>query len=118
MGTVALGHLPISVQKHVNAKLGIVYLSSQSLSHIREKHKVELMDMLCLPDMISSGLWIGEAHGRACVVYSDPNTQRRYISAIKVANQGYEVFLTTFHLCRQRQTASLLKRGAILQKHK
>lgn len=74
--------------------------------------------MLCLPVMIRNGLWIAETNGRACVVYSDQNTNKRYISAIKVAAKGYEVYLTTFHLCRPRQTASLLKRGTILQTHK
>ena len=117
-GAIAFGHLPEQVAEHIGSRLGIVYISYDSLLHIMEKHKILMLEMLCLPDMMSNGLWIGERANQACVVYSDPNSGKRFIGAVKVAAQGYEVYLKTFHICRKRQTASLLRRGRVLQNHK
>jgi hypothetical protein len=38
--------------------------------------------------------------------------------AVKSAAMGYEIYLSTFHLCGPRQAAALLKRGPILQHQK
>lgn len=73
-----------------------------------------MFDMLCLPEMIQQGLWIGEKDRSACVLHFHPETGRQYKGAIKAAAEGYETYITAFHRVKARQRKSILKRGAIL----
>ncbi|WP_368465714.1 hypothetical protein [Hoeflea sp. TYP-13] len=102
----------------MGAQLDLVYLSSASLEHILEKHgDVEMLDLLVLPKLLETGLWIGDRPNTCSIAFQHPDDGNRYISAIKSAADGYEHYITTFHRCGKRQTKSLLKRGPVLRKH-
>ncbi len=117
---IEVGRLPIEVAQHISASLRNVYLSNYSLVHIMQDHPdVTFMDLLIITPMLADGLWIAERKpNMACVSYVHPETGIRYIGAVKCAAGGFEVYLSTFHRSRKRQTTSLLKRGPILQSHK
>ncbi len=122
-----MGHLPQSVTTFISAALPYVYLSNYSLTHILEKHgDVSRFDLLCIPMMLSDGLWVGQKDrlgpdgkpNSACVSFVHPETAVRYAGSVKSAAGGFEVYLNTFHRTKPRQTRSTLKRGPILQTHK
>lgn len=95
--------------------MGIAYLSCSSLHHILQKHPdIRMLDMLCLPQMIKHGKWIGDRAKEACVIYDHPETGTRYKSAIKAVGEGYETYLSTFHRLDERQHKSILKRGNVI----
>ncbi|TIR25112.1 MAG: hypothetical protein E5X34_10510 [Mesorhizobium sp.] len=115
LAAISIGHLPPAVSAYLKCPLGIAYLSSFSLTHILRKHPdVSMMDMLCLPAMIKSGLWVADKRGCACVFYVHPETAKQYKSAIKAAGGGYETYISTFHRCNDRQRQSIVSRGGIL----
>jgi hypothetical protein len=123
-GSIELGYLPQTVADYLKSPLGIAYLSAESLKHILDKHQKDkpleaaLLEMLCLPAMIKNALWIGEPARTACMTYLDPGSGKQFKGAVKSAAMGYEIYLSTFHLCGPRQAAALLKRGPILQHQK
>jgi len=45
-------------------------------------------------------------------------TGRRIKIACKIARGGYEIWISSIHLTRQKQTKSLVHRGIIIQSHK
>lgn len=110
-GSVNVCYLPPAVSLYLNCPLSIAYISSLSLNHILEKHPdIKLIDMLCLPWMIQYGIWLPDKEKSACVLYLNPDTGKRFKSAIKSAGDGYETYITTFHQCKTSQWNSLLGR--------
>jgi len=110
--------LPACVRTYLGSPLGIAYLSQESLAHILRDHpKTDLLEMLCLPAMLAKGHWVGDRAKAACVFYRDPASGRIFKSAVKCV-AGFEIYVTTFHICTEKQTRSIIKRGATLQVQK
>lgn len=115
LAAIPIGHLPAPVAVHIGCPLAIAYLSCQSLLHILKAHPdIELMEMLCLPEMVKNGLWVADGKRTAAVIYVHPETGRQYKSAIKAAGEGYETYLGTFHRIKRRQRETILRRGEVL----
>jgi hypothetical protein len=118
LGAVNAGLVPFEVSEHFGCKQSFAYLSSDSLKHILKKHpETDLLDLLCMPDMVQSGLWIADRPNAACVIYKRPDTGLLYASGLKVAGEGYELYMGSFYRITERQIASKRGRGAVLREH-
>lgn len=114
-GAVQVADLPRAVAEYIGCQLGFAYISGESIRHILKKHPdVELVDMVCLPDMVRRGLWVEEPGRTACVLYDHPIRGLRFKAAIKAAGDGFETYIGTFHRVAPRQTRSVLRRGRVL----
>jgi hypothetical protein len=97
-----------------------VYLSRASLQkNIRKHPDVSMLEYLRLPIVIADGLIVTDRREPNCVVavYNIPNSKVRYKAIVKCAAGGYDLWVTTFHRLKPRQTKALLKGGQILKTH-
>jgi len=120
IGSVIAGYLPGVVAKHFGCHLGIAYLSRRSLEHILANHKdIQLLDILQMPEMIRSGLWIADKPNSACVIYTPPDRDGmfHYASGLKVTGGGFEPYMSSFYRIGRRQIDAKRRRGIILQEH-
>jgi hypothetical protein len=69
---------------------------------------------VALPAVINRGLVIREIR---CLVASYLHEETRYIATMKRA-PSCEIWITTFHRSKPKQTKALLKRGEVLRTHK
>ena len=76
-------------------------------------------DIITIPYGLQKGLFIGDERFPHMVVvnYLYPDNLTRYKVVLKCARQGRELWISTFHRLRPRQTKSLLKRGIIIKAH-
>jgi hypothetical protein len=98
----------------------IVYLSRDSLKHIRDKHPdLSNLDLLMMSPAIENGLLIREANKPyvlAC--YQHPEDEaRRFKVNIKAARGETDLWVHSFHRTHPRQTQALLRRGLKLRDH-
>ena len=116
---IEVGQLPDDVITRLGWKLPHVYLSADSLQHIYTKPDISHFDVLLLPLAISNGLLIHETARPEYVLssYKRADGHQRYITVMKMAQDGCEIWIKSFHRARVRQTRSLLKRGSILKTH-
>jgi hypothetical protein len=113
-----IGQIPRNVLSTLGWDMPWVYLSTESCIHIFEKHPdLQEFDVLALPAVINRGLLIREKHRSSCLVASYVHEGTRYIATMKRA-ATYEIWITTFHRSKPKQTKALLKRGEILRDHK
>lgn len=98
-----------------------VTLSTASFLHIRGEHPdIELSEFEYLPLAIANGLAIFENSRPNCVIlsYQSPIPAKRFLVPIKCVNKGTEIFVSSFHRGRNRQTRSLLRRGEAVRLHR
>ena len=117
---IVIGEVPFAVQQVLQLRVPNVYLSPESLSHIKVRHPdVGDFDLLLLPMAISRGLLVREIAKpnviQAC--YQDPESYKRFVAVMKITNRDSEIWLQSFHRLKKRQTAQILKRSTILKKH-
>jgi hypothetical protein len=118
---IRVGEFPIEVAKLLNLKNHNVYLSRNSLLHIQKTHPdIDHFTLLNLPFGIERGLLVQEKAKPHIVLSSfiESATNTRFISALKITQQGTEVWVSSFYRSSDRQTKSILQRGIILQNHK
>lgn len=119
---IGVGELRQEVITTLGWPSGIVYLSRETLFHVRERHPETTDIELCLVSLaLRNGLIVAEDHRPNFVVvsYQHPeHPDRRYKASLKLASSRFDIWLTTFHRTARRQTRALLKRGRILQRHK
>lgn len=116
-----VGRLDPLTANLIGATTPIVFLSRESLQHIRHRHPVlTAEEYLLLPAVIRNGLIIKETRRPTHIVISFQGAEeiRRYITVIKVTRGGHELYVKTLHRARERQTKALLTRGRILRNHK
>lgn len=118
-GTLAVGPLPNEVASHFGCRIGIAQLSHRSLHHILDDHSdIDLLTLLCMPEMIRKGLWIADRPNGACVVYQPPDQwELFYASGLKVVGDGFEPYMGSFYRIGKRQIAAKRKRGVVLREH-
>ena len=115
-----------SVERDIAIALGVectreVKLSRESYAHIKSEHpEITYPEFELLPDAIRNGLVIREGGSprKASICYQNPNRHQRYIATIQSTGLGDEMFCTTFHRARPRNTRSKIKRGKIIRNHK
>jgi hypothetical protein len=118
---IRVGAIPMEVAKFLSLKNHNVYLSRYSLIHILKDHPdIDHFALLNLPFAIERGLLVQERAKPHIILSSflDTANRIRFISAMKIAQQGTEIWLSSFYRSSGRQTKSILRRGVILQNHK
>jgi hypothetical protein len=118
-GNTPVAAIPREVSDYLGCKQTLAYFSSQSLRHALEEHSdLDLMEFLCMPDMVRHGLWITDrkVRNKAVVIYHVPEA-RRYISALKVTGEGFEPYMCSFYRLRDRDYRAKLRRGDVLRPH-
>jgi hypothetical protein len=102
---VWVGAIPWSVSVQLKIANPNVYCDYDQLQHIIKEHShVTPISLLHLPFVISRGLLIQETvrpHIIRCS-YQDPASHRRFVAAVKIANQNTEVWLSTPNYQLQR----------------
>jgi hypothetical protein len=117
---VVVGQIPYDVAIKLSLRNHNIYLSGNSLEHILQDHSdISLIDLLHLPFAVSRGLLVREKAKQNVIVasYLDHETGRRFISALKIAQAGTEIWVSSFYRSKARQTKRLLSRGEILKTH-
>lgn len=119
--SVAVGTLPLEVRRYFGRSHDIVYLSSESAAHILEQHgdHIEAQDLLRIPKILETGLWISEKQRPewCSVFHYSSQSQDRFVAAVKVTKDRRECFLTTLHRAKKRQIRSKMRRGDVLRSH-
>jgi hypothetical protein len=114
---VAVGPLPPVAVTFLGAAFPTVYLSAQSLRHIESCHPdISELELVCASAAIWDGLLIGYEN-IVIASYLNPDSGQRYKAAVKSAQGGFDLWLTTFHRLSPRQTKRLLRRGTVLKPH-
>lgn len=120
-GIHQVGELSDDIIRAVGWHSPHVYLSKDSLEHIAKEHDdVTDYDLLHIPLVLRAGLIVWERKDPRFLMasYFRGDVSRRYMCSIKGANNGYEIWVSTFHRMRPRQVRSMLKRGVKLRDHK
>jgi hypothetical protein len=116
-----VGVIPNKVAEILELKNPNVYLSRFSLMHIQAAHPdIDNFTLLKIPFNIERGLLVQERAKPNILLssFQDTGSNMRFISALKIAQAGTEIWLSSFYRSSQRQTKSILRRGMILQTHK
>ena len=118
LANVSVGPLAAIGVDYLRALVSDVRLSRDVLLHI-DKHGMNDFDIITIPFGLQKGLFIGdERYPNMLVVnYLYPDSATRYKVVLKCAQQGRELWVSTFHRLRPRQMKSLLKRGIIVKTH-
>lgn len=117
---IVVGQIPFEVASKLSLKNHNVYLSRGSLGHILVAHSdIALLDLLHLPLAVKRGLLVREnAKPNVIIVsYLDRESGRRFLAALKIAQEGTEIWLSSFYKSKIRQTKRVVARGTILKTH-
>lgn len=98
-----------------------VYLSADSLNHIAEEHPdVTDFDLLHIPLAIKYGLIIRDtnASNHLMISYLPKGEGKRFKCVLKAAAEGTEIWVSTFHRIKARQTRAMLRRGSVVRRHR
>jgi hypothetical protein len=118
---VRVGEIPSQVAKALGLRNYNVYLSRSSLFHIQEAHPdIDHFALLNLPLAIELGLLIQEIERPHMIIVSYLNSviEMRFVAALKISQNGTEIWVSSFYRAKSRQTKSILRRGRVLQNHK
>ncbi len=116
----------IIFENHISAAIGVrtheVLLSKDTVLKQHERHPdLEAEHYTILPFIIRHGLVIHEKKGRRslaiCYEPAPLYPGGRFMVALKSPVHGREIFVTSLHRTKPRQTQALLKRGNILRNH-
>lgn len=119
-GPITVGELPVDVARAMGLLVPLVYLSRESLEHIKRRHPdVTDYDLIAAPFVLKHGLILREVRRRNVYLASYVGTYcpKRMGLAMKVANPDREVYLETFHRVHYRQTRAWLKRCEVIKTH-
>jgi hypothetical protein len=118
---IALGNVPHHVASFYNANTIEVWLGKTGLQHIGERHPdIGVDDLLLLPLAIRNGLLIREIdrEKELTVCFQHPTNEKlRYIAVLKFACGKHELWISTFHRAKARQTKRKLRRGRVIRNH-
>jgi hypothetical protein len=113
--------LPKCVADAFSARFTDVCLSKRQMGHILQNHPdVKLEDFLKLPVMLHDGLLVAEKNRPNTFVslYQDANGAR-WKASVKITENGHEVWLSTMHRTKPKQTKAILRRTeTIIQTHR
>lgn len=117
---VFVGGLADEGCEYLASSTGIVNISGERLQHIMKDHKdLTEIDIISMSYGLQHGMFASDPRDSKCLVvtYVHPDTQVRYKIAVKCAAGGRELWVSSFHRMRKRQTSALLKRGKLIRKH-
>jgi len=118
---IEIGRIHIVAASIIGAHAVDVRLSRETLQHITKTHPDMVpYDILLLPDAVQAGLIIQEEHrpNHLSICYQHPKIEKkRYIAGLKYAAGTHELWVSTFHRAKPRQTISMLARGQVIKRH-
>jgi hypothetical protein len=112
--------LPQDVCAAVGLATTTVRLSRASLTHIIGDHSdVDVSQLMMMPKAIQWGLLVDDQDRPGTIIasYQDPYAARRYIAILKITRNRQEIWVSTFHRSKERQTRRILEKGPVLKKH-
>lgn len=120
---VEIARLPNDVISSLDARFPIHTVSIHIDKYILHKilmKGVSISDVANMQNYLDVGLTILEKNRPNSFILSVQNTNQtsRYKAAFKVAQHGHEIWVSSFHETRPRQTKALIARGYIIRKHK
>jgi len=107
-----VGTVPHEVRKYLGCSRDTVFLSSESLKHIIQKHgdHITHADIQLIPIILFSGVWLSDdrnTHAVATFLFEG----RRYKLVLKVTVDRRRTYVKTLHRTSPRQTKSLLSKA-------
>jgi hypothetical protein len=118
--SILVGRIPESIAAHFNWKARNVYLKGERLAHILAHPDMVELDVLYIPNALASGLLLQELDRPDSLIacYQHPEiATKRFKAAVKVLDNGFEIWISTFHRTHARQTKALLARSHKLRDH-
>lgn len=119
-GTLFVGTLARAGVEFLRAKTVSVLISKDGLLHIDKQHDdITDFDVITMSFGLQRGLFIGDRSQPTHLIisYIYPDNSVRYKIVVKSALNGSELWISTFHRLRPRQTRTLLKRGLVIKPH-
>ena len=114
---VAAIHNPALAEVIGAADRHAVLLSRDTIVKEKVRHPDIDFEQYCvLPDVVRFGLVVQE-YSQQLVFCYEHHSGRRYRAMVKATLAGHELYVTSFHRMRDRQTKAILKRGLILRRH-
>ena len=98
----------------------LVSITGERIAHIDASHQgISDVELLSMSYGLRHGLFIADSRKPDCLIvnYLEPGGIRRFKMAIKAVRHLNELWISTFHRLRPRQTKALLRRGVIIKKH-
>lgn len=120
VSALAVGPLHKAGADYLKSTAGEVWISRERLLHIDNQHDgLSDFEIISMSFGLMNGLFVADEKRPNCLIisYVLPNQSRRYKIAIKSAAQGRELWVSTFHRTRPRQTRTLLTRGRVIKPH-
>lgn len=95
-----VGNLPHAVAQHLKCHPAVVYLRRTEALKIFAKHtEIKEYDLQFLPVLIEHGAYIWSAKRPKTITafYPERMTDKFFLAALKAADSGSEVWVSTFH---------------------
>lgn len=118
--SIWVGEVPYDVAKRLSLKSHSVYLNRTALEHINKDHPdVDFYMLLDIPFAIRRGLLVRERAKPNVFLscHQSIGLKRRMIVAMKIFENGAEIWVSSYYKSRDRQTKSILARGTVLKNH-
>lgn len=109
--------LPPKVAEHLGCSTGAIYLSKSSAEHILNSPKqISPFDLLLLAFAIQNGRLMrdSEAPNKLGAIYTNRDSGRDYFTAMKIAQNGHELWVSSFYPLKARQKNAKLRRPVLL----
>ena len=115
-----VGVLPDEVARALGWPCPWVYLGKSGLAHIAAEHPdIDDFDLGWIPLAIQSGAFIRVAKSpRTVLVTLRTETDRYYLGALKEAQNGTEIWVSSFYRIDQKRFAKLQSGLGVLRHHK
>ena len=116
----AVGPLADEGVAYLRSSTSIVRVCGERVRHFDDRQRsLTDFEIITMSYGLAHGLFIADDDNTHCLLvnYCYPDTGVRYKIAVKVANNYTELWVSTFHRLKPRQTIPLLKRGRIIRTH-
>ena len=118
--SAVVGPLAREGRLYLNCQATDVILAGDAMRHVAEVHAdISDLDVISMSYGLRCGMYVtdNKRPHHLIIAYSHPDTQTRYKMIVKCTAEGRELWVSTFHRLRPRQTRALLSRGKILRNH-
>lgn len=114
-----VGQLPDSVWSALGWPCPWVYIGQTGLEHINLVHKdITDFELLHLPRLIAKGLIVHvEKDPRQVIVAYRADGNRIYQSALKSAQSGTEIWVSSFYKVKPKRLEAITRQGKVLRRH-
>jgi len=94
--TVFVGSMTSVCAVKMGCMVTSVYVDRSYIKKLRHKHRIQEIDTMALPHIISEGEYFEYRGKGGFAIFWESKEGRPYFAAVKVANGGREVWLKTF----------------------